>query len=89
MNELLKGIHAAHLVELFLDIVFHGLHVVVGHFLNILHALGTLLIEVAVNIAQSLKLTMVEVLQLGQRQLTKGNEIFYLNTDAIAYQGVL
>ncbi len=40
MDKLLVGIEAANGIELFLDEVLHGLYIMVGHLLNVLHAGG-------------------------------------------------
>ena len=76
-------------VYLFLDEVLHGLDVVVGHLLNILHALSVLLSKVAVDVAEGFKQVMVEILQLGQRQFTQRYEVLYLHTNTIANQSIL
>ena len=67
MNELLGlGGEAAEHVNLLLDEVFHGLHVVVGHRIDVLHALCILLGKPAVDVAQRFKQAVVEAFQLWQ-----------------------
>lgn len=69
--------------KLLLDEIFHGLHVVVGNLLDILHALGILLREVAIDITQTSEQALVKRLELRQGEFTKGYEIFYLYPNAI------
>ena len=90
MDELL-GLYgeAVQCVNLLLDEILHSLHVVVGNLLDILHALGILLCEVAIDVAQGLKEVVVYHLQLGQWQFTKGNEILDFYAHTIAYQCIL
>jgi hypothetical protein len=76
-------------INLFLDEVLHSFHVVVGHLLNVLHALGILLGKVTIDVAQGLKETVVYGLQLWQRQFAEGNEILDFYAHTIAYQCVL
>ena len=72
------------LSELLLDEILHGFHIVVGHLLNILHPLGILLRELTIDIAQTVKQTLVERLELRQGEFTKRYEILYLYPDTIA-----
>ena len=88
MYKLFVGLKPAYLIKLFLDEIFHGLHVVVGYLLYVFHPLSVCLAEVAVDVAQLLEESMVEPGQLGQGQLTQRDEIFYLNPHAIAYERV-
>ena len=50
--ELLELLQATDLVELLLYEVFHSLHIVVGHLLDVLHALCSCLVEAKVDVAQ-------------------------------------
>ena len=65
MDELLESFESADLVELLLDIVFHSLHIVVGGLLDLLHAGSTLLVEMAIDIAQTWEEVGGECCQLG------------------------
>ena len=89
MYELLVVIESADFVKFFLDEVFHGLHVVVGDFLDILNATSVLFIEVAVNVSQSVEEPMIHICQLWKRQLAKGNEIFNFHSQTIADERIL
>ena len=67
VDKLLVGIQATNLVELFLDEVLNGFHVMVGNLLNVFHTLCSLLVEIAVDVTQTLKQLLVERSQLWQR----------------------
>ena len=84
MDELLVGFKSAYLVKFFLDEVFNSLHIVVGDFLYIFHALRTLLVEETVDVTQTAEDGMVKTGQLRQGYLAKRNEILYLHTHPIA-----
>ena len=73
-------------VNLFLDEVFYGFHVVVGRLLYLLHAGSILLGKVTIDVAQRLKQLMVKSLQLGQGQFAQGDEILYLHPYTITHQ---
>ena len=75
-------------VEALLEEVFHGLHVVVGHGLDVFHALRVGLGEVAVDVAQLAELGAVNPLELGQRNFAQGDEILHLHIHAVANEGV-
>lgn len=89
MNELLVVVESTNLVKLLLDEVFHGFHVVVGDFLNVLHAASILLVEVTVDVSQVLEQSMIDPCQLRKRQLAKGNEIFNFHSYAVADERIL
>ena len=76
-------------IYLLLDEILHSFYVVVGHFFDILHALGILLSEVTIDVAQGLKEVAVYCCQLRQRQFAKGNEILDFYAHTIAYQCIL
>ena len=88
VDELLEVVESAYLVEFLLDEVFHRLHVVVGHLLDVLHALGLLLSEVAVDVAQAFEQLVVEPHQLGQGKLAQRDEVFYLHSHAVTDEGI-
>ena len=67
MNEFLVFLQSTYLVELFLDKILHGLHVVVGHLLYVFHALRILQGEILINSTQTWEQFTVETLQLWQR----------------------
>lgn len=69
--------------------VFDGLHVVVGRGLDRLDALGVGQAEITVEAAQGLPCGRIDPLELGERQLAQGDEIFDLDADAVADQCVL
>ena len=87
MHELL---HAAQPegVHLLLDDVLHGLHVVVGHRLDLLHTRGVGRREVAVEAPQGLALRRAHARELRQRDFAQGDEIFHFDPDAVADQGL-
>ena len=89
VNELLVFLEISEFVELFLDIIFHGLHVVVGYLLDILDARCALLVKLAVYVAEAVEMFVIEVCQLWQRQFAKRYEIFDFHTDAVFYQSIL
>ena len=63
MNELLVVVESLKVfVELLLDIILHGLHVVVRHFLYIFHTLCLLWRDIAIDVAQPFKKAVVETL---------------------------
>ena len=66
MDKLLVSLEPANLVELLLNEILHGLDVVVGNLLNILHVLCRLLVEGAVDVAQTIEKGMIERGELGQ-----------------------
>ena len=72
-----------------LEEIFDGLHVVVGRGLDRLDALGVGQAEIAVEAAQGLPCGRIDPLELGERQLAQGDEIFDLHADAVADQCVL
>lgn len=78
------GLAAVQRVDLFLDEVFHGLDVVVGYALNVLHAGGICLGEVGVDGAQQCLDGLCDACQLWQGEFCKTDEIFDFDTHAIA-----
>ena len=76
-------------VEHLLDEVLHRLHVVVGHALYVLHPLRVGRREVAIDVAQKLKVGVVELFQLGQGQLTQADEVLNLYPHAVAHKRIL
>ena len=62
VNELLEAVETTHGIELLLDKVLHGLHVVVSHFLNILHPLGISKRKLTIDIAELVEQLMVDFL---------------------------
>ena len=93
MNKLLEGcqkLSFAHCgIKFLLDEVLHSLDIMVGYCLDVLHSLGIGKRKLTVNFPQVIKQAMVEILELGQRQLTKSNEIFYLYAHPVSYQCIL
>ena len=86
MNEIEVNRLSRSQCQLLLDKILHCLDVVVGDGLNLFHTLCIALRELLIDIAQHGESVMRKVSQLRQRQLAKGNEIFYLNTHTIAYE---
>lgn len=66
MNKLLITVQTANLVKLLLDKILHGLDIVVRGLLYLLHAGSILLTEVAVDITETVKDTVVEIGKLWQ-----------------------
>ena len=60
MDKLLVGFEITNLVEFFLDVILHSLYIMVGHLFNLLYPTGTCLIELAVDVTQTVKERMVE-----------------------------
>ena len=89
MDELLVSVEASNLVEFLLNEVLYCLHVVVGHLLDVLHALCVLLVEVEIDAAQCFKQGMVEVLELRQWQLAQCYEIFDFYAHSVANECIL
>ncbi len=85
MDELLETLQSEG-VHLLFDEVFDGLHVVVRRGLDLLHAGCVGLGEVAVYGPQVVEACRIEIGQLRQRQLAQGDEIFHLDTYAVADQ---
>ena len=89
MDELLVSVETSNLVEFLLDEVLYSLHVVVGHLLDVLHALCVLLVEVEIDAAQCFKQGVVEVLELRQWQLAQCNEIFDFYAHSVTDECIL
>ena len=89
VDELLVFLKVANLIQLFLDKILYGLHVVVGRFLYLLHTGSILLCEVTIDISKRFKQVMVKILQLRQREFTKRDEILDLHTYSVANQSIL
>ena len=75
-------------LQFLLDEVLHGLHVVVGHGLDVLNALRVGQREILVHGPQTREQRVGELRQLRQRQLTQGDEILYLYAHTIAYERI-
>ena len=86
MDKLLVGIQSADGVKLLLDEILHGLDVMVGHLLDVLHTGGILLREVAVDAAKTVEEGRVEALELRQGELHERDKVFDFHADAITYQ---
>lgn len=86
VDEFLVLLQSAQLVKLFLQEVFHGLYVVVGHAFDVLDALSVGFREVAVDVSQGFEDTFVHALQLGQRQLAEGDEVLHFHPYAVSHQ---
>ena len=71
-------------VHFFLDDVLYGFDVVVGDRFDLLHAPGVGRCEIEVQGAQGCEFRMVDVRQLGQRQLAQRDEILHFDADAVA-----
>ena len=83
MHELLIGLQPEG-VHFLLDDVLDGFDVVVGDRFDLLHALGVGRCEIEVQGAQGCEFRMVDVRQLGQRQLAQRDEILHFDADAVA-----
>ena len=88
MHELFVGFEPQG-VHFLLDDVFDGLYVVVGHRLDLLHALGVGGREIEVQGAQGGEFRAVDAGQLRQRQLREGDEVLHFDADAVADEGLL
>ena len=77
------------LVELLFQEIFHSLHVVICHALNVFDALCVVNAEVAVNVAKFFLRFRSHAFELWQRNLAKGDKIFHLHIHTIANKGVL
>jgi hypothetical protein len=62
---------------------------VIGHLLNLLHALGVGRGKLSIDIAQTLEERSVETLQLRKGKLAQGDEILNLYTDAVTNERIL
>ena len=71
-------------VHFFLDDVLYGFDVVVGDRFDLLHALGVGRCKIEVQGAQGCEFRLVDVRQLGQRQLAQRDEILHFDADAVA-----
>ena len=89
MDELLVGFEASYLVKLLLDEIFHRLHIMIRHRLDVLHALRAMLVETQIDLPQPTEQAVVEAGELRQRQFTEGDEIFDFNSYTIADKGKL
>ena len=88
MNKLLITVQTANLVKLLLDKILHGLDIVVRGLLYLLHAGSILLTEIAVDITETVKDTVVEISKLRQWELTESDEILYLHTHTVSDKGI-
>ena len=66
MDKLLVGIQATNLVKLFLDEILNSFHIVVGNLLNVFHTLSIVLVEITIDVTQTLKQRLIERSQLRQ-----------------------
>ena len=57
--------------------------------LDVLYALRVGRRKIKVDLSQLIKQVMVEITELGQGQLTEGDEILYLHTHTVTYQCIL
>ena len=89
MDKLLIMLKTAHGVKLLLDEVFHSLHVVIGHLLDVLHPLCISRCKLTIDVTQLVEACMIDILQLRQRQFTKSDEILDFHTYAIPDEGIL
>ena len=89
MDELfgLSG-EATQRITTLLDEILNSLHIMVSDTLNGLHTKSILCRKVTIDVAERFKETLIKTFKLGKRQFTKRNEILYLYTDTITYQGV-
>ena len=87
MYEFLVGLKSE-TVKLLLDEIFHRLYVVVGDRLDLLDALGIGHAEVSVDGAQSRKQIGIYSCKRRQRYAAQSDEILYLYTHPVAYQGI-
>ena len=83
MNKLLVGFQSSDAVELFLDEVFNGFHIVIGHALYLLHAGSIRLREITVDISECFKQVVVDAVQLRQRKFTQRDKILYFNLHTV------
>ena len=84
MDKLFIGIQSLKAVELFLDEIFHGLHIMIGGPLDLLDARGRSLVKVPIDVAELIEAGMIEGCQLGQWKLAKRYEIFDLHPNAVS-----
>ena len=89
MDELLglSGESAQRIATL-LDEILNSFNIMVSDTLNSLHTKCILCRKVTIDVSEGFKETMIKTFKLGKRQFTKRDEILYLHTDTITYQGV-
>ncbi len=75
-------------LEMAFQKVFHGLHVVVGHFLYILYLDGIGLREIPVYATQTTGILHRESRQLGKAYSGQGYEVFHFHQHPVAHYGV-
>ena len=89
MNKLLVLFEATHHIKFLLDEILHSFHVVIRHLLDVLHPLGISRRKLTIDVTKLIEQSMINCLQLRQRQFTKRNEILYFYTYAIPDKGIL
>ena len=83
MHEFTETLVYSQPVETVLYKILYSFDVVVGGLLYLLHLEGVFDCEAAVDLTQVVEQRLVEVFQLGQRQLAQRDEIFDLNSYAV------
>ena len=88
VDEFLVGFEAEH-VKFLLDKIFYGLHIVIGHAFDVLHALSVVDRKLIVDFTQLREQRAVDVFQLWQRQAAESDEIFDFNLHSVADERIL
>ena len=73
-------------IEVLFEEIFNGLHVVVRHAFDFFDAHGVLNAEIAVDVAKFFSDRGVYAGEGGQRNLAKGDKVFYFHAHAVAYE---
>ena len=84
MHEFTETLVYSQPVETVLYEILDSLDVVVGGLFNLLHLQGVFDCEAAVDLAQVVEQSLVEIFQLGQRQFAQRDEIFNLDSYAVS-----
>ena len=64
MDKLFISLQASNLVEFFFDEIFYGLHIVVGHLLDVFYTLCACLVKGGVDVTQTWEQVVVERCEL-------------------------
>ena len=88
MNEFFVCIQATNFVKLLFYEIFYSLNIVVSGLFYLLNSCSRRFIKVAIDVPQAFKQRMIKAFQLWQRQLTKRDKVFNLNTNSVSYQRI-
>ena len=88
MDELLIFFKTANRIEFLLNEILYSLNIVVGYLFNVLHTLGIGRRKLTIDVAKKFKASMINILQLWQRQFAQGNKILDFHTYSISDKGI-